>query len=168
MKRIAVSKHLRGTVFVQCGGECHYCNHKFTNPCDATMDHLEPVSAGGRNKIENLVLCCKDVNNLLGATPREIRERYAAMKGVSWTCQDLRKILLAERRAKKALKRKAKVPSLEVRQEKRSISLLGVAASNRDDAGSEAAVLAIIEDSITELLDRFAIDGPAPDHSRRT
>ncbi|MDD2878686.1 MAG: HNH endonuclease [Acidiphilium sp.] len=164
VSRRGFSHRFRRKIFAHRGGECHYCNTKFANPYEATVDHLIPLSADGSNDVENLVFCCEDANQLFGAIPREIKEEYASMKGVSWTCHDLLRRLRADLRAKKTPKRR-RLP--KVRQEKRSISLLSVAAANQDEAASEAAVLAIIENSITELLDRFAIDSPAPDHARR-
>lgn len=43
-------------------GICYYCGRKFP-PQDLTMDHLTPLSRGGRSTKSNLVPCCKDCNN---------------------------------------------------------------------------------------------------------
>ncbi len=43
-------------------GLCHYCGQKF-NPADLTMDHLIPISRGGRNNKGNVVPACKPCNN---------------------------------------------------------------------------------------------------------
>ncbi len=42
-------------------GICHYCGGHFP-PCDLTMDHLIPISRGGRSIHGNVVPCCKECN----------------------------------------------------------------------------------------------------------
>jgi 5-methylcytosine-specific restriction endonuclease McrA len=53
------------------GKLCFYCNVEMiprkpgqTNICDLamTIDHVVPLSKGGSNKLENLVLCCNKCN----------------------------------------------------------------------------------------------------------
>jgi 5-methylcytosine-specific restriction protein A len=43
-------------------GQCHYCGNKFL-AADLTMDHLVPLSRGGKSTKSNVVPCCKDCNN---------------------------------------------------------------------------------------------------------
>lgn len=43
-------------------GVCYYCGGKFP-PAELTMDHLIPVSRGGRSIRANVVPCCKECNN---------------------------------------------------------------------------------------------------------
>ena len=43
-------------------GLCHYCGEKVPHR-ELTMDHLVPLSRGGRSTKENLVPSCKDCNN---------------------------------------------------------------------------------------------------------
>ena len=43
-------------------GECHYCSERFT-PKELTLDHIVPVSRGGRTTKGNCVPCCKECNN---------------------------------------------------------------------------------------------------------
>lgn len=43
-------------------GICHYCRRKF-NPDELTMDHIIPLSRGGRSERINLVPACKECNN---------------------------------------------------------------------------------------------------------
>lgn len=43
-------------------GVCYYCE-KQTPPEDLTMDHVVPLSRGGRSKKGNLVPACKECNN---------------------------------------------------------------------------------------------------------
>ena len=42
-------------------GRCYYCGMK-TRPADLTMDHVVPLTRGGRSVKSNLVSCCKECN----------------------------------------------------------------------------------------------------------
>jgi 5-methylcytosine-specific restriction endonuclease McrA len=42
-------------------GLCHYCGRRFP-PRELTMDHLVPLSRGGRTTRGNVVPCCKECN----------------------------------------------------------------------------------------------------------
>jgi 5-methylcytosine-specific restriction endonuclease McrA len=43
-------------------GLCHYCGRP-VSPKDLTMDHVVPISRGGKSIKGNVVACCKDCNN---------------------------------------------------------------------------------------------------------
>ncbi|MBI5306972.1 MAG: HNH endonuclease, partial [Planctomycetes bacterium] len=43
-------------------GICYYCQTKFP-PEELTMDHVVPLSRGGRSTKGNIVPCCKACNN---------------------------------------------------------------------------------------------------------
>jgi 5-methylcytosine-specific restriction endonuclease McrA len=43
-------------------GVCHYCGRAFP-PRGLTMDHVVPVSRGGKTIRGNVVPCCKECNN---------------------------------------------------------------------------------------------------------
>lgn len=43
-------------------GICHYCGEKFSAD-ELTMDHVVPVSRGGRSNKANIVASCKKCNN---------------------------------------------------------------------------------------------------------
>jgi 5-methylcytosine-specific restriction endonuclease McrA len=43
-------------------GSCGYCGRS-VSPKELTMDHIVPVSRGGRSTKGNVVPCCKDCNN---------------------------------------------------------------------------------------------------------
>jgi 5-methylcytosine-specific restriction protein A len=43
-------------------GACHYCGRTFP-PRELTMDHIVPVSRGGKTTKGNVVACCKECNN---------------------------------------------------------------------------------------------------------
>lgn len=60
----AKARELRKTRWWQqktSSGRCYYCSSKvgFKN---LTMDHIIPLSRGGRSTKDNLVPCCKDCN----------------------------------------------------------------------------------------------------------
>ena len=42
-------------------GRCYYCRDK-TRPAELTMDHVVPLTRGGRSQKSNLVCCCKECN----------------------------------------------------------------------------------------------------------
>ena len=42
-------------------GICHYCHKKF-KPSELTMDHIVPISRGGKNNRGNVVPSCKACN----------------------------------------------------------------------------------------------------------
>ncbi|MBI3604531.1 MAG: HNH endonuclease [Nitrospirae bacterium] len=44
------------------GGICYYCQGKF-KPADLTMDHIVPISRGGKNNKGNVVPACKECNS---------------------------------------------------------------------------------------------------------
>lgn len=56
LRRTQWWKNRRGT------GLCHYCGRRFP-PRELTMDHLVPLSRGGRTTRGNVVPCCKECNN---------------------------------------------------------------------------------------------------------
>lgn len=43
-------------------GVCHYCGRKVA-PRELTMDHVVPLSRGGKSKKGNAVPACKECNN---------------------------------------------------------------------------------------------------------
>ena len=43
-------------------GECYYC-HQAVGRDNLTMDHIVPLSRGGKSKKGNVVPACKDCNN---------------------------------------------------------------------------------------------------------
>lgn len=44
-------------------GVCYHCEQKFSRE-DLTMDHLIPLSRGGRSTKKNIVVSCKQCNSL--------------------------------------------------------------------------------------------------------
>lgn len=43
-------------------GICYYCGKK-VRPAELTMDHIVPLSRGGKSTKGNVVACCKECNN---------------------------------------------------------------------------------------------------------
>jgi 5-methylcytosine-specific restriction protein A len=67
-------------------GRCHYCGKKYAAK-DLTMDHVVPLSRGGKSTRGNVVPCCKSCNNIKKyMTPVEvILEKINAKKNNSET-----------------------------------------------------------------------------------
>lgn len=56
-------------------GLCYHCGQKFQRE-DLTMDHLIPISRGGKSTKKNIVVSCKQCNSLKkNLTVAEIRLR---------------------------------------------------------------------------------------------
>lgn len=47
---------------ILAAGRCHYCGRP-TPKAELTMDHVVPLTRGGRSSKGNLVACCKECNN---------------------------------------------------------------------------------------------------------
>lgn len=81
-KERAKARALRKTRWWQqktASGTCYYCGEKvgFGN---LTMDHIIPLSRGGRSTKDNLVPCCKECNNRKkGSLPVEWDEYLASL-----------------------------------------------------------------------------------------
>jgi 5-methylcytosine-specific restriction protein A len=59
-------------------GVCYFCEQKFSRE-KLTMDHLIPLSRGGRSTKKNIVVACKQCNSLKkNLTVAEIRMRQMA------------------------------------------------------------------------------------------
>lgn len=66
-------------LFKRDGNKCFYTGAKLTIET-ATIEHLIPLSKGGKNNIDNLVLCTKESNQLMADKPLiekiKFREAY--------------------------------------------------------------------------------------------
>lgn len=59
------ARQLRNTQYWQRllqKGVCHYCQRQFP-AAELTMDHIVPLSRGGRSVKGNVVPCCKECNS---------------------------------------------------------------------------------------------------------
>lgn len=55
-------------VFERDDYRCHYCDKQLTR-FSATLDHIQPVSEGGNNSLDNLITACLHCNSRRGSTP---------------------------------------------------------------------------------------------------
>ena len=62
------------------GGDCFYCK-KSTAKGDATIDHVEPASLGGKGNLSNLVVACKPCNAKKG---HSVIDAYNPQAGKEW------------------------------------------------------------------------------------
>jgi 5-methylcytosine-specific restriction endonuclease McrA len=53
------------TLYLREGGKCFYCR-KFLPFSKSTIDHIIPKGVGGEDKEENMALCCKTLNTIMG------------------------------------------------------------------------------------------------------
>jgi HNH endonuclease len=58
-------KQLERILFGQ-GGECFFCKQQLSKEL-ASVEHLVALANGGRNDEDNCVVCCKQLNSLLGS-----------------------------------------------------------------------------------------------------
>lgn len=66
LARQSIDKSVRAEVISRDGRLCRYCNAKLM-PSKITIDHVTPVSFGGNNNIDNLVVACSPCNMKKGA-----------------------------------------------------------------------------------------------------
>lgn len=53
-------------LLIKDGNKCIYCENKFKDVEDATIDHILPKIKGGTNNINNLGLACSECNREKG------------------------------------------------------------------------------------------------------
>lgn len=58
-------------------GRCFYCGQELGIE-DASIDHLNPRAAGGRDLADNLVVCCRPINSFLGSVSLTVKTRLLA------------------------------------------------------------------------------------------
>lgn len=82
----AKAKELRNTPYFKelfARGICHYCKQKFSRD-ELTLDHIVPVSRGGRSTKGNMVVCCRSCNQAKKyLTPAEMILRAAEAKAAA-------------------------------------------------------------------------------------
>jgi 5-methylcytosine-specific restriction endonuclease McrA len=67
----------RQNVFLRDNHTCQYCLHKFSDK-KLTIDHVIPLSKGGRHEWTNVVTACSRCNNLKGdKSPERVGMRLA-------------------------------------------------------------------------------------------
>jgi hypothetical protein len=58
--------------------KCFFCNHPIPKG-QASVEHLDPLSKGGKKSDDNSVACCKTLNIALGSLP--LREKFRIILG---------------------------------------------------------------------------------------
>lgn len=72
------------------GGQCFYCDREcrlappVSAPRFATIDHIQPKSAGGPNRFENYVMACRRCNSLKSNLPADAFLAFAKFVGPAW------------------------------------------------------------------------------------
>lgn len=97
IKRKPIGKKLRFDVFKRDGFQCTYCGK---TPPEVTLeiDHIEPVSKGGTNDINNLVSACFDCNRgkrnvRLTKKPNKTPENIKILKEQEEQLKEYRKLI---------------------------------------------------------------------------
>jgi hypothetical protein len=103
MEREPLKKSLRFNVFKRDSFACQYCGA--TPPGSVLeVDHIHPVSQGGKNVIDNLITACFDCNRgkgagLLSNIPESMAERAALVAEKMEQVKAYEKLLKAKRKS---------------------------------------------------------------------
>jgi len=82
--RKKISKLVRRKLYENNDGRCWYCGRQFGKDVWREIDHVIPVSRGGANVIENMVVCCQNCNARKSTSSlEEYRLRLEDKYGVS-------------------------------------------------------------------------------------
>jgi len=65
LRRSTTPRFSKGNVYLRDMYHCQYCNTKVSNK-SATMDHVLPVSKGGKTRWDNIVTACAPCNGRKG------------------------------------------------------------------------------------------------------
>lgn len=95
-EREPISKRLRFEVFKRDSFTCQYCGRKSPDVI-LEVDHIEPVSKGGKNTMMNLVTSCKECNrgksNIKLSDSSAIEKQQKALAELSEKQEQLRMLL---------------------------------------------------------------------------
>lgn len=69
---------------------CYYCNKKIKSVEDLTVDHLTPVSRGGRNIESNMTICCHACNSEKSDMTEEEYLQFLQLKKLCKNKQEIR------------------------------------------------------------------------------
>lgn len=77
MRRRRTPRFSKSNIFLRDMYECQYCDTQF-NKSELTLDHVLPISRGGKTNWENIVSACGPCNSAKGnsLTPRPRRMPY--------------------------------------------------------------------------------------------
>lgn len=116
MKRKTITKKLRFEIFKRDGFKCAYCGKEPPNTV-LEIDHIEPVSKGGEDDINNYITACFDCNRgksnvKLSKIPPQVIENLDTLREKEEQISEYRKFIKKiERREKKDIEDVAKVYS---------------------------------------------------------
>ncbi len=65
--RKSISPRIRWLVFEKCGRSCCVCGATAADGAKLEVDHIQPVSRGGSNNLDNLQILCRTCNSGKGA-----------------------------------------------------------------------------------------------------
>lgn len=74
-KRKSFELSTKQALFKRDGSKCFYTRIELTEET-ATIEHLIPLSKGGKNNIDNLVLCSHESNQMMGDKPLIEKLKY--------------------------------------------------------------------------------------------
>lgn len=102
MSRKSLSKKIRFDVFKRDDFTCAYCGGKPPGSV-LEIDHIEPVSKGGENDIDNLITACFDCNRgksdrLLTSIPQTINEKAELQREKEEQLKEFKKLKAAVKR----------------------------------------------------------------------
>lgn len=109
MSRKAISKKIRFDVFKRDSFTCAYCGSKPPSVV-LELDHIDPVSKGGENSLDNLITACFDCNRgksdrLLSSIPKTIQEKAEIQQEKEAQLKEYKKLQTAiKRRLNKDIK----------------------------------------------------------------
>jgi CRISPR/Cas system Type II protein with McrA/HNH and RuvC-like nuclease domain len=102
VSRKSLSKKIRFDVFKRDDFTCAYCGGKPPGSV-LEIDHIEPVSKGGENDIDNLITACFDCNRgksdrLLTSIPQNINEKAELQREKEEQLKEFKKLKAAIKR----------------------------------------------------------------------
>lgn len=77
MRRKRTPRFSKANLYLRDLYTCQYCNHKFSKT-DLTLDHVVPLSKGGKTNWENIVAACGPCNGAKGNKmfPKPLKQPY--------------------------------------------------------------------------------------------
>jgi len=74
-KRERFNKEIKEQLYIRDGKNCFYTGVLLTKET-SSIEHLIPISKGGKNNLDNLVLCTMESNQLMGDKPLIEKIKY--------------------------------------------------------------------------------------------
>lgn len=102
MARAALTKKVRFEAFKRDAFTCQYCGAK-SPVVVLEIDHIDPISKGGDNRLDNLITSCFDCNRgksdrLLSAVPEAVSQRAEILKLKAEQIKEFNRLMKAEKR----------------------------------------------------------------------